>query len=142
MLVEYIDNNGFWIKDIFTPENKEKFLAWKGYIEAFEYSFKKELGFIKEYCLLNDIELKDIFKTKGLTHPQLFKMYLRKDIRIETFICIDNLLGISKKMNDQTRTRDPIWEDNFALMKSYYPFVQRYIPEKQMLSNIFLQVLT
>jgi len=142
MLVEYLENHNFWIKDILTADNKSRHLAWRGYIEGFAYSFKSELGKIKEYCLLNDIEYKDLFKTKDVTHPLVFKMYLRKDIRIETFICIDSLINISKNMNLQDRPRDPIWSDSYTVMKYYIPFIQKYLPEREILRKIFLEVFS
>jgi len=142
MLVEYLENQNFWIKDILTADNKARHLAWRGYVEGFPYAFKSELGKIKEYCLLNDIEYKDLFKTKGITHPLIFKMYLRKDIRLETFICVDNLIRISDKMNSPERPRDPIWSDAYILMKHYAPFMQTFLPERESLKKIFLEVFS
>lgn len=140
MLVEYLDNPNFWIKDIMTADNKVRHLAWRGYVEAFPYSFKSELGKIKEYCLLNEIETATLFKTKGITHPLIYKMYLRKDIRLETFICIDNLIHLSKILSSEERSRDPIWEDTRNLILKYGPFISGFIPEKKILSNIFLEI--
>jgi hypothetical protein len=140
MLVEYLDNPNFWIKDIMTADNKARHLAWRGYVEAFPYSFKSELGKIKEYCLLNEIETATLFKTKGITHPLIYKMYLRKDIRLETFICIDNLIHLSKILSSEERPRDPIWEDTRNLILKYGPFISGFIPEKKILSNIFLEI--
>jgi hypothetical protein len=142
MLVEYLENQNFWIKDILTADNKARHLAWRGYVEAFPYAFKSDLGKIKEYCLLNEIEYNELFKTKGVTHPLIFKMYLRKDIRLETFICVDNLIKISDKMNSPERPRDPIWSDSFLLMKCYAPFIQKFLPEREMIKKIFLEVFS
>ena len=142
MLVEYLDNQNFWIKDILTADNKARHLVWRGYIESFHYSFKSELGKIKEYCLLNEIEYKDLFKTKGVTHPLIFKLFLKKEIRLETFICIDILIKISDKMNVETKPRDPVWDETNTLMIYYFPFIQQFIPEKGLLKKIFLEVFS
>jgi hypothetical protein len=142
MLIQYLENPNFWIKDIFTADNKNKHLSWRGYIESFPYSFRSELGKIREYSLLNELEIKDIFRTKGVTHPLLFKMYLRKEIRLETLICIDKLIGLSDIMNDQTRPRDPVWEETNELIIKYTPFIQKFFPEKDILKKIFLEVFS
>lgn len=136
MLQEQIENPNFWVKDILTKDNESRYLSWKGFIEGFNYNFKKELGIIKEYCIINDISTKDLFKTKGVTHPLIFKMYLRKSIRIETLICVDYLVDFSKKMNES----DPVWNETRLLISGYKPFIEKYLPEKKILADTFIDV--
>lgn len=142
MLIQYLENTNFWIKDILTADNKSRHLAWRGYVESFSYSFRSELGKIKEYCLLNEIGLSELFKTKGITHPLIFKMYLRKIIRLETFICIDSLLKISNNMSCLDSPSDPIWDETHTLMINYFSFVQKFLPERKELTKIFLDVFS
>lgn len=141
MLVEYLENPNFWIRDVVSASNKEKYLSWKGYIESFEYSFRADLGVIREYCILTNTKIQDVFSLKNQSHPLIFKMFLSGKIRIETFICIDMLLQISKEMNALS-ANDPIWEEKFRLMKKYYPFINKFVPEKKILKKIFLEVLS
>jgi len=140
MLIEYLENTNFWIKDILTADNKARHLAWRGYVESFPYSFRSELGKIKEYCLLNEISYAELFKTKGITHPLIFKMYIRKTIRLETFICIDSLIKISDKMSSPDSPRDPVWDEVQTLMSHYFSFVQKFLPERNILKKIFLEI--
>lgn len=140
MLIQYLENTNFWIKDILTADNKSRHLVWRGYVESFPYSFRSELGKIKEYCLLNEIGYSELFKTKGITHPLIFKMYLRKTIRLETFICIDSLIKISDKMSLPESPQDPVWDETRTLMIHYFSFVRKFLPEKLILKKIFLEV--
>jgi hypothetical protein len=136
MLQERIDNPNFWIKDILTKENESKYLTWKGFIEGFNYNFKKELGIIKEWGIINDIPVRDLFKTKNSSHPIVFKMYLKKNIRLETLICLDNLIGFIDKLSDS----DPVCKETKELISGYKPFIESFVPEKKMLAKMFIDV--
>lgn len=140
MLIEQIDNKNFWVKDILSKDNEIRYLKWRGFIEGFRYNFKSELNKIKEYCLLTDSSINDIFSCKNTIHPILFKMLLRKDVTIETFMSIDSLVGLSKKLNSREEY-DPIWKDYYILMINYFPFISKYMMERDIIKKDFIDIM-
>jgi hypothetical protein len=135
MLVLQDNYQNWWIKDIFSEESKNLYFKWRGYIEAFEYSFMKDVSKIKEESLLSNTKISDVFFVQsGNTHPKIFKMMISKEIFNETFITLDimtNFLRSSKTPNDI------VWKDSIKYLSKYYPFISKYIPEKERLAVLF-----
>jgi hypothetical protein len=139
LLVEQIHNRDFWVKDLLTKDNEDRYLKWLGYYEAFDYSFKKDLSYIREYCLRSDIDLSEIFKiTDG--HPIIFRFLIRKEIAIETFMCLDSVIGFTHKIN-QKFNADPIWIESFSLMNRYHPFIVSKLPDRKKILRLMKEAL-
>lgn len=136
MLVEYQENPNFWVKDLLEKSNEDRYLKWRGFVEGIEYSLKKEFSFLKEYCLKEEIDYVDLFKTKTSQHPIIFKSLLRKDIRVETFIVLDSIIGISEILSKKN-SNDPVWITQHKFMLKYYPFVSGYLPDSKTNKKLF-----
>lgn len=134
MLVLQDNSQNWWIKDIFSEEAKTAYFNWRGYIESFEYSFGKDISKIKEECLLSNMKVSDYFISSQNTHPKIFKMLLSKEIRNESFICLDIILSF---LTSPLSPKDVIWIGKIEYLKKYYPFIVNYIPEKSDLIKIF-----
>lgn len=139
LLVEQLTSPSFWVKDIMSKDNEERYLKWKGYIEAFEYNFKKDISKIRETCIMKNISLEKLFST-DVTHPKIFKMYLKKEIALETFYCICLVTKLDEKMN-QLHGDDPVWAEFYELMHNYSSFISSYVPPKKLLANTMLESL-
>lgn len=110
--VESSDPTKVWIGDLKTigEENYNKWLKRKN---SLEYTFTEDLK-----KLIEDNHLLDTISAEKNKHPLILKLLLKKEICLETFIIIDDLLSFTKKLDDD----DIIWKGIKILVDKYRPF--------------------
>ena len=83
--------------------------------------FKKIKIFIRPYSCCRVFQ-RQIFLVKENNHPIILKLFLQKEIRIET-VCI--LIDITETMKylDKHLKNDIIWDDIGSTIKKYTPFI-------------------
>ena len=64
----------------------------------------------------------DMFELKGLSHPQIIKEHLSKNISLETLIILDRILGF--KVTFDKKLDDPVWKFLSMRMDKYNTFLK------------------
>jgi len=111
-----------WVGDIVNNSNAES--NYKSMIkvrESLSYTFKGDLDKFSAPLLEN-------FRVEDAQHPIALKLYLEKEIHLETLIIINDLTGVMRAWN--RKINDPVvWPSIFLRCKKYKPFLN-YDQEK------------
>jgi hypothetical protein len=95
---------------------EEVYRAWKKRIDSLTYSFKSELGELKQSSL------QDNFTVTDGQMPHVMVLYLQKKISLETFSILAQVTNVytywEHNIVDKTVARDII-----RLSRKYYPFL-------------------
>lgn len=108
---------------VFDTEAKDRYLDWKKRIESLTYLFDKEISVINNFCSNKGIEFEHIFVSEKNQHPYIIKLFLRKDISIETLVILECMFNYSKQL-DEVLATDLVWPDISRLIKKYKPFLE------------------
>ena len=116
LMVNLIDNPQVWIGELFNESADKKYLEWKKQQESLSYLFKTELNALDE-------DLNKNFEVQDGQHPFILKQYLRKNISLDTFIIMDDILKFAKYF-DKNITDTIIWPGVHMKMNKYRPFLK------------------
>lgn len=116
---------------MFDIDAKEKYFNWKKRVESLAYTFEKEINNISTFCDKNNLTVEECFIPSNNEHPYIIKMYLRREISIETLVILNKLNLFNYVENlDRKLENDIIWPDLSRIIKKYVPFLtidqQRY----------------
>lgn len=106
---------GVYIPDLI-KDGEEIYLEWKKYVESISYNFKNELE-----LHFSNTNLNDLMACRNHQHSELIKLYLQKNISLETLVIINEILNYTK-VYDQILV-DPLWEVLSLKIKKYTPFL-------------------
>ena len=122
---------------MFDSEAGERYTDWKRKIESLSYIFKNDLEVISSEKEVNNIKYDDMFKLYKTEHPYIIKMFLRKDITLETLVILEKLAPFVSNFDNEL-SEDLIWPDISRLIKKYKPFLKI---DKEKYNGIFTRVL-
>jgi len=105
----------FWVGELKEDEPEEIYTRWKKRKESLTYTFKDDLSRLEE-----DFDKNFVVEKYG--HPHLLRLYLRKEVCIETMCILDMLVNYSNSWNKKLQ-KDLIWEDKYTIIKKYRPFL-------------------
>jgi hypothetical protein len=121
LLANMIVNPNSWIREIVEETGEARYLEWKKKIESLSYTFKSDLRKLDDNYQAN-------FATPDGQHPLVMRLYLQKQITLETFTLLTNMSNIfpywDTNLVDKIVARDII-----RLSKKYRPFLE--IDEKK-----------
>ena len=86
LIANFIDNDDFYVGDIRDDKANEVYMEYKKRQQALSYTFKSDLSKMKEDFNQNIVVPKN-------EHPYLLRLYMRKDICIETLTLIDRCVN-------------------------------------------------
>jgi alpha-amylase/alpha-mannosidase (GH57 family) len=116
MLSNFIKNPKIWVRSLLDDTAEEVYRAWKKRIDSLTYSFKSELGELKQSSL------QDNFTVTDGQMPHVMVLYLQKKISLETFSILAQVTNVytywEHNIVDKTVARDII-----RLSRKYYPFL-------------------
>ncbi len=124
-----------WIGDI-KRSGKDCWLAWTKQNQSMQYLVKQDLGTVVDYMEAKECSFNDLFEAVA-GHPPALKLYVRKEISLETLIILDMVLKFTSKWD--TQLTDPLWESLSFKIKKYKPFLS--IPThkyKKLMKEMFL----
>lgn len=128
ILSNLVENEKLWIKEIAYSQSAEHvYQSWSKRNQSFTYNFKSEMSKLNENFDFN-------FKLQDNSHPFVLKLFLRKEICIETLIVLVDIVGCTSYWNKKMEY-DPIWEEISKKIIKYRPFI-KYDAEK--IKNILL----
>ncbi len=122
MLANLLDDEKAWIKDIaYSPKAEQIYQDWMKRSQSLTYVFSNELAKL-------DSDFNSNFKVKDNSHPLLLKLYLRREISLETLIILVDLVGCVKYWSKKMEY-DPNWDNVSIKIQKYRPFL-KYDREK------------
>lgn len=117
LVANMVYSNDNWVGDLVNNSDADKnYRSMVKVRESLSYFFKNDLDKFSEPFL-------DNFRVEDGQHPKALKLYLEKEIHIETLIIINDLTGFMRKWNRSID--DPIvWPSVFLKCKKYRPFLK------------------
>lgn len=111
-----------WIREILDDEGELRYIEWRRYMDSLSRNFKSDLEKMDDNYQAN-------FAVHNGQHPHIMKLYMQKQISLETFTILSHLSNIfsywDKEIVDKIISRDII-----NLSKNYKPFLE--INEKKL----------
>lgn len=117
LIANFSENEKTWIKELAYSEVAEKiYKDWSKRQQSLSYVFKQDLSKL-------DPVLKNNFICKEGEHPLLLKLYLGKDISLETLCLLLEFSGVKQKW-DSKMEYDLVWESLKTKIEKYTPFIK------------------
>ena len=108
------DPQTLWIGEII-KEGEQNYKNWMRKMQSLSYIFKEEIS------ILNSSNFDDMFKVKNNKHPEILKLFLRKNISLETMVILNSILNYKKQFDN--KLNDPVWEFISMRIEKYTPFL-------------------
>lgn len=132
-VANFLHDPKIWIGELLSDDCEQRYTTWKRKQESLTYVFKNEVDFMNGW---NSNELEQWFSVKHGTHPNVIRMYLRKEISLETITILNSILKFTKQY-DQT-VKDPVYGEVSKLCNKYQPFLKF---DKSKIKTILLNML-
>lgn len=117
----FIHDDSNWSGSLVTEQSMSIYNEWKKRVQSLSYLFKDECNNLKQIVDLSGKEFDNLFKSNG-SHPALLKLYLQKQISLETMVIIDKILGYLALWNKQYQG-DVVYDNVGRLITKYSSFV-------------------
>lgn len=128
LIANLSENEKSWIRDLAYSEEAEKtYKDWMKRQQSLTYVFKQELSNL-------NTKFNDNFICENNEHPNLLKLYLGKQISLDTLCLLLELTG-AKKHWDSKMQYDLIWDTLRIKVEKYSPFITY---DKDKIKNIIL----
>lgn len=108
---------------VFDSEARGNYISWKKRIESITYTFEKELDKLSFFCEKQDMLFADLFNSKNGNHPPIVKLFLKKEVSIETLVILNKINNFTDQLDLQL-SDDLIWPDVSRLINKYTPFLR------------------
>lgn len=118
-VANFLNKNVNWVGDIVGPEGESIYREWQSRNQSLTYNFEQDILYVLE----RGESLDSIFKVSDSQYPTLLTIVMQKDIMIETFIILNDILNFFpmwfKKIDDTI-----IWPSIKRKCEKYAPFIQ------------------
>jgi hypothetical protein len=115
LIANFIDSDDFYIGDIREDKANEIYTEYRKRQQSLSYVFKNDLSKMKE-------DFNDNIIVPQNSHPYLLRLYMRKDICLETLILIDRCVKMFKYWDKELKD-DIMWPDIKMKATKYSPFL-------------------
>lgn len=119
LVSNFIHDTKTWIGELLSEESEAKYKEWKRKQESLTYAFKNEIEFLDGYT---KEQFDDLFLVEDGTHPRIIRMYLQKEISLETLIILDSVFTFMRRYDRMIS--DPLYKEVSKLCKKYQPFLK------------------
>ena len=119
LVSNFLHNPKMWIGELLSEESETKYKEWKRRQESLTYIFKNEVEFMDGW---NSEELEEWFQVQYGEHPNIIRMYLRKEISLETLTMLNSILNFMNRYDKEVT--DPVYKEVSKLCKKYQPFLR------------------
>ena len=128
LIANLSENEKAWIRELAYSEVAEKvYKDWVKRQQSLTYVFKQELGNL-------NTNFNENFICKNNEHPFLLKLYLGKQISLDTLCLLLEMSG-AKKHWDSKMQYDLVWDSLKTKVEKYIPFIKC---DKDNIKNIVL----
>ena len=119
LVSNFLHDPKMWIGELLSEESETKYKEWKRRQESLTYIFKNEVEFMDGW---NSEELEEWFQVQYGKHPNIIRMYLRKEISLETLTMLNSILNFMNRYDKEVT--DPVYKEVSKLCKKYQPFLR------------------
>lgn len=119
LVANFLHDPKMWIGELLSEESETKYKEWKRRQESLTYIFKNEVEFMDGW---DSEELEKWFHVEHGEHPNIIRMYLRKEISLETLTILNSIFNFIKRYDKQVS--DPVYKEVSKLCKKYQPFLR------------------
>jgi hypothetical protein len=131
LLANFLDNDAGWVRDVLSLEADTIYNDWLKRKQSLMYVFESD-------CTKLDDNININLTVKNGDHPLLLKLFLRKEISIETLIIMDITLNVFEYWNKKIRD-DILWPEVYRKCIKYKPFLSINLKKcKEILKNRFM----
>lgn len=119
LVSNFINDTKTWIGELLSDDCENTYKQWKRKQESLTYIFSTEIDFLDNY---DKNTFDQLFDVQSGEHPKIIKMYLRKEISIETLVIMNSIFNFTKKYDRMIF--DPLYKEISKLCKKYQPFLK------------------
>lgn len=119
LVANFLHDPKIWIGELLSEESEQRYKDWKRKQESLTYIFKNEMSFIDDW---NADELNNWFEVTKGEHPNIIRMYLRKEISLETLTILNSIMNFTKRYD--VEVTDPIYKEVSKLCRKYQQFLK------------------
>jgi hypothetical protein len=119
LVSNFLHDPKMWIGELLSEESETKYKEWKRRQESLTYIFKNEVEFMDGW---NSEELEEWFQVQYGEHPIIIRMYLRKEISLETLTMLNSILNFINRYDKEVT--DPVYREVSKLCRKYQPFLR------------------
>jgi hypothetical protein len=134
LVANFIENEKVWIRDLLDERAFLVYRDWQRRNQSLTYMFKEDFSKI---CEVNPNTL-ELIKVEGGNYPELLRMYMQKEVSIETMVIIHQLSGMLDKWKGRI-TDDVIYPKIELKIRKYMPFMSVNLDS---MKNVVRTVLT
>lgn len=116
-------NSKTWIGDLVRADGETNYNKWRKYNESFTYNFRMDMVRISNVLSDNNIRFDDVFSVSGGQHPRLLRLFLSKQITIQTLIIMDHILSFVNNWNKEIK-ETIIWPEISSKVAKLKPFIK------------------
>lgn len=114
LVSNFVVSDPKWVGDLVDERAEQNYTEWKRRQESFTYNFSVEIGKMLP-------EFNDNFLVKDGQHPPFLKLLLKRDVSLETFIVVNDVVNFfnywNKSIDDTI-----IWPMIYRKCTKYKPF--------------------
>ena len=116
ILSNLLENNKLWVRDLaYNKEAEDRYKDWQKRQQSLTYVFTQELSKLNEDFDTN-------FKSEDHNHPYVVRLFLQKEISLETLVVLVDLVKCQKYWS-RKHEYDPVIEDLLLKIQKYRPFL-------------------
>jgi hypothetical protein len=116
ILSNLLENPKLWIRDIaYSPQAEKVYNDWQKRQQSLLYLFKEDLSKLKS-------NFDENFVSKVHSHPYVLKLFLQKEISLETLVMLVDLVQCIKYWKKK-HEYDPIVDEIITKITKYRPFL-------------------
>lgn len=116
LIANMIETSKTWIGELaYNEEAQKRYMDWTKRIQSLTYNFKLDINKLNENFDSN-------FLIEDYSHPLALKLYLQKEISLETLVILLDLVRCFKYWNNKMNG-DPIWDEISLRILKYRPFL-------------------
>lgn len=124
----FVTRSNLWVGEALEEQSTDNYLTWKKKIESLSYLYKKDLTKVIDKIEESNKQIQEAFRCGNGQHPPLLKMFLRKEIMLESLIILNSFLGFFDDWNENI-TENIVWSELYKKCVKYEPFLYSMIPQ-------------
>ncbi|QIN96800.1 loader of DNA helicase [Synechococcus phage S-N03] len=129
------DPSKVWIGNI-KRSGKDNWVRWQKQNQNLSYNFTQDLNKLISLMEQRGYSFNDLFKCDH-GHPPLLRLYIKKELSLETIIILDMVLGFMLRWDQ--RMDDPLWSSLSLKIKKYKPFMSIPVKDyKKLMKDTFI----
>ena len=122
LVSNFVERGDLWVGDTFDDSAETIFTEWKKRFQSLRISFSDDCSCVFHEADKMEMPFNDIFKYEDGRHPLIMRLYLQRQISIESFIIMNQILNFFVDF-DKQMTDDVMWKEVKNKCLNYEPFL-------------------